>query len=306
MEITKIVITGGPCAGKTTAMSWIQNHFTKLGYRVLFVPETATELISGGVAPWTCGTNAAYQGCQMKLQLEKEKIFEEGAATMPVDKILLVCDRGTLDNKAYMTEAEFAAVVSGLGCNEVQLRDSYDAVFHLVTAAKGAEQFYTTANNAARTETVEQVKNAVEAMRFPPVGHKGKGGYCQVRAGETLDDFNKNRHLLVQIESPTGIKALPDMLEAYGDEIAAIVIGPYDLSFTMNMPAEFNNPQFIAAVKEIFDICISRKKSVGIFCDSTEQARKYREMGANFMWMCTDDQIVRAGLRAVIAPLAGV
>ena len=111
-----------------------------------------------------------------------------------------------------------------------------------------------------RTETVEQVKNAVEAMRFPPVGHKGKGGYCQVRAGETLDDFNKNRHLLVQIESPTGIKALPDMLEAYGDEIAAIVIGPYDLSFTMNMPAEFNNPQFIAAVKEIFDICISRKK----------------------------------------------
>ena len=157
-----------------------------------------------------------------------------------------------------------------------------------------------------RTETVEQVKNAVESMRFPPVGHKGKGGYCQVRAGETLDDFNKNRHLLVQIESPTGIKALPDMLEAYGDEIAAIVIGPYDLSFTMNMPAEFNNPQFIAAVKEIFDICISRKKSVGIFCDSTEQARKYREMGANFMWMCTDDQIVRAGLRAVIAPLAVV
>ena len=44
-EIHKIVITGGPCAGKTTGMSWIQNAFTKLGYRVLFVPETATELI---------------------------------------------------------------------------------------------------------------------------------------------------------------------------------------------------------------------------------------------------------------------
>ena len=49
--IVRIVITGGPCAGKTTAMSWIQNAFTKLGYRVLFIPETATELISGGVAP---------------------------------------------------------------------------------------------------------------------------------------------------------------------------------------------------------------------------------------------------------------
>lgn len=27
-KITKIVLTGGPCAGKTTAMSWIQNAFT--------------------------------------------------------------------------------------------------------------------------------------------------------------------------------------------------------------------------------------------------------------------------------------
>ena len=41
MSITKIVITGGPCAGKTTALSWIQNAFIEKGYAVLFVPETA-------------------------------------------------------------------------------------------------------------------------------------------------------------------------------------------------------------------------------------------------------------------------
>ena len=154
-----------------------------------------------------------------------------------------------------------------------------------------------------RTETVEQVKAAVEAMRFPPIGHKGKGGYCQVRPGETLEDFNKNRHLLVQIESPVGIAALPEMLDLYGDEIAAIVIGPYDLSFTLGMPAKFDHPVFQDAVKKIFDICLSRKKSVGIFCDNPTQALKYREMGANFMWMCTDDQIVKAGMRAMIEPL---
>lgn len=65
-KITKIVLTGGPCAGKSTAMSWIQNAFTERGYKVLFVPETATELISGGVAPWTCGSNLDYQFCQMQ------------------------------------------------------------------------------------------------------------------------------------------------------------------------------------------------------------------------------------------------
>lgn len=156
MSISKIVITGGPCAGKTTGMSWIQNAFTERGYTVLFVPETSTELISGGVAPWTCVSNSEYQKCQLKLQIEKEKVFEAAARTMDSDKILIVCDRGALDNKAYMTEAEFATVIQHIGANEVELRDNYDAVFHLVTAAKGAEEFYTTANNTARTETVEQ------------------------------------------------------------------------------------------------------------------------------------------------------
>ena len=171
VELTKIVITGGPCAGKTTAMSWVQSHFTKLGYTVLFVPETATELITGGVAPWTCGSNDEYQKCQMKLQLEKEKVFEQGASTMAADKVLIVCDRGTLDNKAYMSAPEFSAVLSSLGTNEVELRDRYDAVFHMVTAAKGAEQFYTTANNAARTETVQQAAELDDKLIAAWTGH---------------------------------------------------------------------------------------------------------------------------------------
>ena len=171
MQITKIVITGGPCAGKTTAMNWIQGHLTRLGYRVLFVPETATELITGGVAPWTCGTNADYQKCQMGLQLAKEKIFEKAAATMDAEKILIVCDRGALDNRAYMDELEFSQVLADVGATEVELRDSYDAVFHLVTAAKGAEKFYTTANNAARTETVEEAAARDDRLIAAWTGH---------------------------------------------------------------------------------------------------------------------------------------
>ena len=110
-EVTKIVVTGGPCAGKSTAMSWIQNAFTQMGYTVLFIPETATELITGGVAPWTCATNGDFQKCLLRLQLEKEKVFELGAKTMDAAKVLIVCDRGALDNKAYMDGLEFATVL---------------------------------------------------------------------------------------------------------------------------------------------------------------------------------------------------
>lgn len=171
-QITKIVITGGPCAGKTTGMSWIQNAFTEMGYVVFFVPETATELISGGVAPWTLNTNLDYQLCQMKLQIHKEKVFEEAAEKIyNSDKILIVCDRGTIDNKAYMSDGEFKSALSKLQLNETELRDSYDAVFHLVTAAKGAEKFYTLSNNKARTETLEEAAIMDDKLISAWTGH---------------------------------------------------------------------------------------------------------------------------------------
>ena len=170
-QITKIVITGGPCAGKTTAMSWIQNAFTQKGYMVLFVDETATELIGGG-APWKyTKCNQDYQYRLTQLMLAKELAFTEIAKTFDAEKVLIVCDRGALDNRAYMSDEEFDYVLKSLNTNEVALRDHYDAVFHLVTAAKGAEQFYTLANNAARYETVEEARAVDDALIASWTGH---------------------------------------------------------------------------------------------------------------------------------------
>lgn len=155
MQIKKIVITGGPCAGKSEGFKRIKEEFESLGYTVLFVAETATELINGGVAPTTCVSVAEYEKIQLILQIEKEKVFLKAAEGMSNDKILIVCDRGTADIKAYMTEAEFYETIKSIGKTEEELRNEYDAVFHLVTTAKGALEFYTTENNTARTETPE-------------------------------------------------------------------------------------------------------------------------------------------------------
>lgn len=200
MDITKIVITGGPCAGKSTAMSRIQSEFTERGYKVLFISETATELITGGVAPWTCSTNEYFQDCNLFLQMEKEKIFEKAAGFMDDEKILIVCDRGALDNKAYMAEDEFCKVLSDLNINEVELRDGYDAVFHLVTAAKGAEEFYTTANNAARTETPEMARELDDKIISAWTGHP------HLRVIDNSTGFDeKMRKLIAEIASFLGV-----------------------------------------------------------------------------------------------------
>ena len=198
-SITKIVLTGGPCAGKTTALSWMQNAFTKMGYTVLFVPETATELINSGITPVSCGSNADFQKCLLKLQLDKENVFLQAAQTMNSEKILIVCDRGMLDSKAYMNSLEFAQTLASLNTNEIALRDNYDAVFHLVTAAKGAEKYYTTANNTARTETAEAAAALDDKLIAAWTGHP------HLRIIDNSTEFeDKLKRLIAEISSFLG------------------------------------------------------------------------------------------------------
>ena len=198
-RITKIVLTGGPSAGKTTGLSWIQNAFNKLGYAVLFVPETATELISNGAAPWNCVSNLDYQRCQMRMQLDKERVYEQAARALKADKVLIVCDRGAMDNRAYMDESEFACLLEEFGTDEVQLRDTYDAVFHMVSAAKGAEEFYTTENNAARTEGIRQARELDDRLIAAWTGHP------HLRVIDNATDFEeKLKRLIAEIRSFLG------------------------------------------------------------------------------------------------------
>jgi len=48
VNVTRILLTGGPCAGKTTIMASISQDLQQLGYKVLIVPEAATIIMKGG------------------------------------------------------------------------------------------------------------------------------------------------------------------------------------------------------------------------------------------------------------------
>ena len=198
-HITKIVVTGGPCAGKSTAQSWIQNEFTDRGYQVIFVKETATELITSGINGDTLSSIKDFQKCILKLQLEKEKIAFEAASKMKCDKVLIVCDRGALDGKGYIDEFGFNQIMNELNTNEVELRDNYDAIFHLNTAAKGASEFYTLENNEARKESVEEAVLKDDQIIEAYTGHP------HLRVIDNSTDFKgKMRKLIAEIAAFLG------------------------------------------------------------------------------------------------------
>lgn len=169
-KIVKIALTGGSCAGKTTGMSWIVEQFSKQGYLVLVVAETATECITGGAKPWEIDT-VPFQVSLYNMEKAKEKSYYDFALNSQYDKILIVCDRGALDIEAFMTKEQCEDWHRQIGLSSIEMMEDYDAVFHLVTAAKGAEEYYTLSNNEARTETVEQARVQDDKLIEAWTGH---------------------------------------------------------------------------------------------------------------------------------------
>lgn len=167
MKIWKFVITGGPCAGKTEAIKIVKQDLSNKGLKVIAVPETATELITSGITPWELGKNE-FQYLILDRVMNKEETALKAAAKLKQD-VVIIYDRGILDGKVYIEEEDFMNELKKYNENEKTVLDRYNAVFHLVTAANGAEDFYTLANNEARTETIEVARildeKLIEAWR---------------------------------------------------------------------------------------------------------------------------------------------
>ena len=154
-KIYKIVITGGPCAGKTTAMSAIEETFSSKGYAVLRIPEAATELITAGITPVNVGSEQ-FQQHLIGLQLYHDEMFTSAAQHLDNDKVLILFDRATMDNKGYMEYDAFCRIIQNINMTEKQLLGKYDGVIHMQTAAKASKDLYQLENNKARFETVDE------------------------------------------------------------------------------------------------------------------------------------------------------
>mgnify|MGYP001853572773 FL=1 len=155
-EIHTIVLTGGPCAGKSTALSKIEKLLTNLGFNVLLVNETATELILNGLTIKRFGL-VYFQKVLTEYLLQKENTYFESAKLLN-GKTVIICDRGAMDAKAYVGEKIFKSIIKNLHLTETELMNRYDAVIHMTTAADGAEEFYSNESNSARYESIEEAK----------------------------------------------------------------------------------------------------------------------------------------------------
>jgi len=183
-----IVLTGGPCAGKSTVMSDLKQCLDEHRILTFMMPEIATEMHkwSGGrmwedfgEGPENPNSDRAWAELQVEMtriqiaiedsirKLAQRSLARRRHQENPPRGAVLLLDRGVIDNKAYCSNEVWGIVLDMLGTTTARLRDRrYDHVLHLVTAANGAEAFYTheqagngNVETSARTETVEEARD---------------------------------------------------------------------------------------------------------------------------------------------------
>ena len=95
--------------------------------------------------------------------------------------------------------------------------------------------------------------NAVNAVKYPPAGKRGVGLARAQGYGTTFEKYkewvDRDSIVIVQIEHIKAVDNLEGILSV--DGVDGFIVGSYDLSGSLGIPGEFENPKVIEALDEI-------------------------------------------------------
>ena len=140
--------------------------------------------------------------------------------------------------------------------------------------------------------SVEDAKKAVEYSKYPPVGKRGVGLARAQNYGINFEEYRKwvDDHLVIiaQIEHIEGIENLESIIKVNG--IDGTIIGPYDLSCSLGIPGQFEDPRVIRALTTYKNICTQKNLPLGFHVISSDYRKLQEKMdeGYRFLAFSTD------------------
>ena len=113
-------------------------------------------------------------------------------------------------------------------------------------------------------ESGKQLEDAISKALYPPIGTRGVG-YCRANMfGKDFDkylDESKEILIVAQIEHIHAVNNLDCILSV--DRLDAIMVGPYDLSGSMDLTGQFENAQFLKTLGIIAEKASEHKIPMG-------------------------------------------
>jgi len=151
-------------------------------------------------------------------------------------------------------------------------------------------------------DTVPQATHLVQAMRYPPDGIRGMGGARASRWGRYPaypKEANAQVCLLVQAETRESLDNLDAIASV--DGVDGVFIGPSDLSASLGHVGKPDHPEVQAAIADAIARVNRAGKAAGILTPDEAMARKYLELGATFVAVGLDTNLLAKATSALAA-----
>lgn len=161
-----------------------------------------------------------------------------------------------------------------------------------------------------RVHSAPQARSAVDVMKFPPLGHRGYGlrgivnDFQVLSAKEGVESANRETLAVLMIESKEGIENVEEI--AHTPQLDVLFVGPYDLTLSLDIIEEFENPIFLRALERIIAAATAAGVAVGLQSADMNLVLKARSMGARFLIYGSDTAILFGGYKDAVTRLKSI
>ena len=132
-------------------------------------------------------------------------------------------------------------------------------------------------------ESAEQAQVIVHSSKYPPAGGRGcafgvahddyTGGDVFAKMTSTNDEI----FLMAQIETARGVENCEAIAAVEG--IDCLWVGHFDLTASMGIAAQFDHPDFLAALDRVVAACEANGKTAGIMAGNVDAGRQWLARG---------------------------
>ncbi len=156
-------------------------------------------------------------------------------------------------------------------------------------------------------DTAASAAKVIQCAKYGPLGGRGMDIYSRaakfgaIPKAEYFEQANRDTLIAVQIEGQEGLRNLSAIADT--EAVDVVYIGPYDLSQSLGIPGQVNDPRVIQCVETVVGEVRAKGKSTGIYVDDVETAQRYLDMGIQFITLCVDTTIFYRASEAMAAQL---
>jgi 2-dehydro-3-deoxyglucarate aldolase len=150
-----------------------------------------------------------------------------------------------------------------------------------------------------------EAADVVKFAKYPPEGSRGVGlarahGYG-LSFQEYVERANEDVAVIVQAEHIDAVNQIEEIVEVPG--IDGVIIGPYDLSASLNKMGQVTDPAVTGAIDRVTEACQNKGLALGIFGVSPAAVAPYMEQGYSMIIAGVDMTLLLNSAQSTLSTL---